>query len=235
MAMDFELRTKGKLYLEIAELFRQKILSGAWPAGHKLGSLQSLATDFGVSLITIRQAVADLRGEGLLVSRHGVGTFVAEDARRRERLNLQVDWQSMPSPIDQSDRDARLLDFDAAAQFPGQGDCVWMKRLHSRGDMPYAIVDIRLARRVFDLDPDGFRDRMVLPLLRRLYPEAESLVRQQTLTLDSADQEVSRLLGIPLNAPVGCLERTLTTPGGDLLYSGLVTYRGDMVRLEMSF
>ncbi|WP_121634314.1 hypothetical protein [Tropicibacter alexandrii] len=60
-------------------------------------------------------------------------------------------------------------------------------------------------------------------------------MRHQVLTLDSADQDMSRLLGIPLNAPVGCLARSLKTTEGALLYSGLVTYRGDMVQLEMPF
>lgn len=40
---------------------------------------------FGVSLPTLRQAIGLLRSEGLLVSRHGVGTFVREDRRLTRR------------------------------------------------------------------------------------------------------------------------------------------------------
>ncbi|WP_298500253.1 GntR family transcriptional regulator [uncultured Maritimibacter sp.] len=233
--MTFELKKKGKLYLEIAELFRQKIHSGVWPAGHKLDTLDRLAADFRVSLITVRQAVADLRAEGLLESRHGIGTFVAEGVKPRERLNLQVDWDAMPDPVDQPDRTSHLLAFEAEAQFQAGGDCILMKRLHLCNGTPYAIVDISLAREIFDLDPVGFRSQMVLPLLRQLYAGSDTLVRLQTLTLDSADQEVSRLLDIPLNAPVGRLARSLAASDGQVLYRGLVTYRGDMVQLEMPF
>ena len=49
--------------------------------GFKLGSLNDLSQQFGVSRTVIREAVAALRSDGVVEARHGVGVFV-KDAQR---------------------------------------------------------------------------------------------------------------------------------------------------------
>jgi GntR family transcriptional regulator, phosphonate transport system regulatory protein len=62
----------------IAEELRREIISGRQSAGAKLPSEGELAERFGVHRNTVRQAVAALAAEHLVVSRRGSGTFVAE-------------------------------------------------------------------------------------------------------------------------------------------------------------
>jgi GntR family transcriptional regulator, phosphonate transport system regulatory protein len=62
----------------IAEELRQEIVGGKRAPGAKLPSEGELAERFGVHRNTVRQAVAALAGEHLVVSRRGSGTFVAE-------------------------------------------------------------------------------------------------------------------------------------------------------------
>jgi DNA-binding GntR family transcriptional regulator len=47
------------------------------PSGTRVLSVRVLAERFGVSPRTIQKALAILRAEGLIVSRHGYGTFRA--------------------------------------------------------------------------------------------------------------------------------------------------------------
>lgn len=54
-------------------------------ANHRISATAALADRFRLSLPTIRQALAVLRAEGLVESRHGVGTFVKEDRRLQRR------------------------------------------------------------------------------------------------------------------------------------------------------
>lgn len=49
--------------------------------GFKLGSLNDLSQQFGVSRTVIREAVSALRSEGIIEARHGVGVFVLEPPR----------------------------------------------------------------------------------------------------------------------------------------------------------
>jgi GntR family phosphonate transport system transcriptional regulator len=62
----------------IAEELRREIIGGTQAAGAKLPSEGELAERFGVHRNTVRQAVAALAAEHLVVSRRGSGTFVAE-------------------------------------------------------------------------------------------------------------------------------------------------------------
>lgn len=53
------------------------ILSGRLPAGDRLPGVRDLATATGVNVNTARALYHRLEGEGLVVSQHGMGTFVA--------------------------------------------------------------------------------------------------------------------------------------------------------------
>ncbi len=69
------------LYRQLTQLLRGQISSGAIADGARLPSEARLGEQYGVSRITIRQALADLERQGLLERAPGKGTFV----RRRPR------------------------------------------------------------------------------------------------------------------------------------------------------
>jgi GntR family transcriptional regulator len=64
-------------YLRIYTELRARITGGQWPAGSSLPAQRELAEEFGVSMMTLRQAVQLLADEGLVGTRHGIGTYVA--------------------------------------------------------------------------------------------------------------------------------------------------------------
>ena len=63
---------------EIADRIRVLILDGTFPAGQALPAERTLAERFGVSRGSIRDAFRTLETIGLLVTRHGQGTFPQE-------------------------------------------------------------------------------------------------------------------------------------------------------------
>ncbi len=76
-------------YRQIVDQLAGLIRSGQLPPHTRLPSFRELAPQLLVSLITVRRAYADLEAAGLVVSRHGQGTFVAgeiEAASRRQAL-----------------------------------------------------------------------------------------------------------------------------------------------------
>jgi DNA-binding transcriptional regulator YhcF (GntR family) len=56
----------------------ERIRSGECPAGSKLPSHTALATEFGVAPLTMRQVLAQLEDEGLVLRQQGRGTYVQE-------------------------------------------------------------------------------------------------------------------------------------------------------------
>lgn len=65
-------------FKQIAQQLRAAIAAGRVAAGEKVPSESQLMQHFGVARMTVRQALAELRSEGLLVAEHGRGVFVRE-------------------------------------------------------------------------------------------------------------------------------------------------------------
>lgn len=72
-------------YRQVADHLRQRIRSLTYPPGDQLPSERELAELYATSRVTVRQAVAELRAEGLIVAEHGRGLFVRPQ-RHVERL-----------------------------------------------------------------------------------------------------------------------------------------------------
>lgn len=78
MKSNINLNDPEPLYLQIERAIKFKIEKGELSPGDQLSSQQELAAQFRVSLITVKKALANLIDEGVLYSRVGKGTFVAE-------------------------------------------------------------------------------------------------------------------------------------------------------------
>ena len=64
------------LYMQVKDSLEKRIVSGVYPKGTKIPSEKLLCEEFGVSRITIRQALDLLESVGLTTPVHGKGTFV---------------------------------------------------------------------------------------------------------------------------------------------------------------
>ena len=74
---------------EIAERIADHIASAKLMPGAKLPTEQEMVAAMGVSRTVVREAVAALRADGLVVTRQGAGAFVAPDAERRRALRTR--------------------------------------------------------------------------------------------------------------------------------------------------
>ncbi len=68
------------LYLQVARALKEEILSGAFPVGSQLPAEHDLRRRFSVSRFTVREALRQLREDGLVLSRQGAGTVVVPNA-----------------------------------------------------------------------------------------------------------------------------------------------------------
>jgi GntR family transcriptional regulator len=77
-------------YHQIAQTLRERIATSAQGPGERLDNQRSLAREFGVTLMTLRQALDLLERDGLIARRHGLGTFVARPAIDYDILQLRA-------------------------------------------------------------------------------------------------------------------------------------------------
>lgn len=66
------------MYVQIVEQVKQRVAVGDWQAGLELPSIRELAVALQVSVITVKRAYLELEREGVIVTRHGKGSWVAE-------------------------------------------------------------------------------------------------------------------------------------------------------------
>lgn len=77
------------LRARLRESLRAQIISGKWRTHEKMPSESELIESEGVSRITVRQALADLVADGMIVRVQGKGSFVAPAPVRQELSRLQ--------------------------------------------------------------------------------------------------------------------------------------------------
>src|SRR3569833_1780671 len=75
----------GPLYLQLKRSIEDAVSDGQIRAGDALPSERDLAARVEISRVTVRKAVQHLVREGVLVQRHGSGTYVAPQPNRVEQ------------------------------------------------------------------------------------------------------------------------------------------------------
>jgi DNA-binding transcriptional regulator YhcF (GntR family) len=91
---------------QLAWRLRVLIASGRLRAGDRLPGVRELAGAADVNVNTVRAVYRRLEDDGLIVSRHGLGTFVAEDAvvaTELERLAAEAAESARVSGVDPRD------------------------------------------------------------------------------------------------------------------------------------
>ena len=90
------------MYSQIMEQVLAKVLAGDWRPGQALPSIRELASTSRVSVITVKRAYLELERNGVIVTRQGKGSYVA-------------DTQDLPRQIAQDEFDAHLIGLIGAA------------------------------------------------------------------------------------------------------------------------
>src|SRR5436190_10913409 len=80
----------GPLYLQLKRWIEDAVHRGAIKPGDALPSERDLAALVDMSRVTVRKAVQHLVREGVLVQRHGSGTYVAPQPNRVEQSLSQL-------------------------------------------------------------------------------------------------------------------------------------------------
>ncbi|HEY6995171.1 MAG TPA: GntR family transcriptional regulator [Xanthobacteraceae bacterium] len=228
------------IYVQLAGLFRRRIESGEWPVGGQIPTLDALALEFGVARATIRQTTGLLRQEGLVARYRGRGTIVLRRPQREFWYEVGANWDSIIAAYRHDGFASRLLetrhDLPPPPDYAGDieaSDYFHIRRLNTIGAEPVAVdaawLNARLRAR---LDERALASFPTLLLLHEMPGVTIDRVLQ-TITIASADVELSALLRVPLNAPIAVIHRTLYGADDVLLCLYQSFTRGDSFRLKM--
>ncbi|HEV3175478.1 MAG TPA: GntR family transcriptional regulator [Stellaceae bacterium] len=225
------------LYIQVAAELRRRIESGHWASGQKISTIEDLQAEFGVARVTVRQAVELLEKDKLVRRQQGRGTFVAADLEDTRWLKLDTSWSSLIGTLKHNV--PKFMPVSAPMPAPRLGtdegraapEYVFLRSVQYRGERAYSVVNVQLAKDIYERDPQAFRRHAALPIVAGMKGVKIATARQ-TLVIGSAEPEIAGLLGVPLNAPTAEARCVVVDRRGIAIYVADITYRGDCIRLE---
>jgi GntR family transcriptional regulator len=173
LRMPASVRTGLPLYVKHATALRDAILEGEWVAGEQLPSEGSLATEWGVSQVTVRQALALLEEEGLVLRQQGRGTFVDGSTQRARALRLAIpvdnaEGAELPVRLVDVSRVNRPTDVVQALGLPPQSEVLRVVRVRASAGHPVSLAVSYIPDWLgIQFEPSAFRSP-------RLFDELES-------------------------------------------------------------
>jgi DNA-binding GntR family transcriptional regulator len=209
----------AKLASRIRDEVRDRIRDGRFPAGYQLPAEVELGTSLGVSRTTIREALLQLEQEGLLIRRHGHGTFVRPKAILRGSLNdnLSSTETIRSQGMEPGTKNARLsretVSSDDAARLQiGLGsEVLVLERVRTADSRPVIFTVDTIPVDLFDaagVDPG----RLLDPALSLFQLYADQLGRSITdglafIRMVKADDALAIRLETDAGTPILCLEQ----------------------------
>ena len=213
-------RDQGPLYRQLANRLRTPIDSGLLRPGSPLPREADLATGFGVSLITVRQALRDLEGEGLIKKRTAKPAIVAAPQSSVKPLEFQSFAAIAASSIDRrlvikSYRKERSVLACEAFTLPPTTQCYCLRAVLLVNDQPITqttfyfppVIGSRLKRADFD---DVVVFRAVQRHLGIKLSRAQIKVRAEI-----ADEQLAAALDYDVGAPILATEMLYFSSTGD--------------------
>jgi GntR family transcriptional regulator len=227
------------LHRQLAAALEHAIRSGALAPGDRLESESELAARYGVSRITLRQAVGTLVDRQLLVRRQGKGTFVTTPTVRHDLKRLHGLLGSLFSQADGASTQLMRYelrrpasDVAAALGLAPRGKALLLERRYLIHDTPVAFTQAWLAAAV-----------AAVPRMKAELLSTEDMIREAGLRIaatevsiraDTAGARIGRLLKVSAQAPVLVFGRHAHAIDGRAKEVGRIWFRADRYQFVCS-
>lgn len=226
------------MYHQLAEQLTAAIDDGRLHPGDPIENELALAARLGLSRPTVRRAIGELAGRGLLVRRRGVGTTVAN-----QMVHRKAELTSLYDDLSRAGRKPRtkVLALDTAAvderaaaalELPAQTPLVALVRLRYAGDTPLAILRNWLPPLWHDLREEELNGDGLYTLMRNrgVWP---AVARQRIGARTTTAQE-RRLLETGRSLPVLTMTRRASDASGVPVEYGDHCYRADQYAIDVA-
>ncbi len=202
-------------YAQLAAILRRQIAAGVYPPGDKIPSESSISKEYGLSPMTVRQAIGVLIDHGLVVRVQGSGTFVKPLTLTESRFDLDSIKEIFQ---DGARTHVKILQLNLA-----RADMITAEKLRLRKGAKVIIIRRLLLR---DAEPIMFHEGRVRcdpfrplveaelnlgPLSELFNGQGGGIAKKGELALfpSALDQEKAELLGRPAGTPTFRLEYTV--------------------------
>jgi GntR family transcriptional regulator len=222
----------GPLYLQLKRWIEDAVRRGAIKPGDALPSERDLAARVEMSRVTVRKAVQHLVREGVLVQRHGSGTYVAPQPNRVEQSLSQL--TSFAEDMARRGMAVRSVWLDRGVYVPSPLETVTLglgasdnvarvARLRISGDTPLAIERASLSASILQ-DPENIGTSLYAHLDKSGHRPVRAIQRIRAVSLEEED---ANLLEVAAGVASLHIERTSYLASGRVVEFTRSIYRGD--------
>lgn len=229
------------LYLQIKDIFKNKIMSEELNLGDKIPSEIEIQKKFNVSRITARQAILELEKEGMVKRGRGKGTFVIWQKGIEEDLShIKSFTEEMISknrvPGTKSLTINKVFVTDKIAKEFGMDhkeEMYCVKRVRTADDvrLVYFISYFPLSTNL-PMDPSVYKES-IYEMLDYTGAGIPAKIEEK-ISAVMPDEEVCTALNIASSQPVLLRERISFSEKGELMEFTHCYYRGDMYKYRIS-
>ncbi|WP_030691225.1 GntR family transcriptional regulator [Streptomyces globisporus] len=228
------LNRKLPLWYQVSQSLRASILGRTPDASLRLPTEEQLATHYGVSVLTMRQALKELEEEGLISRHRRRGTFIEPGARRSTPRRLLGSIDAIVAQ--QSGERTTVLGHgvqpvpgELAEYFPDVPEVVAYRRLRSDGESgePTNWAENAVRPELAEaIDPADLERWPMTKVLRDVVGVRISRITD-TVEARLADPETAALLQVPLLSPILHYTGVTYDEGGRVVDVARIRYRGD--------
>ena len=226
------------LYHQLAEQLTAAVENGTLRPGDPFENELALAARLDLSRPTVRRAIAELVGRGLLVRRRGVGTTVASQVihRRDELTSLFDDMvrRGQKPRTEVLSFENGVTDATAAEALGLAADTplVSVERLRSVGDTPTALMHNWLPPQFADLTAADLEKGSLYGLLRAR--GVRPVIAHQSIGARRPVARERRLLGLANGDPLLTMSRRAYAADGSAVEYGDHCYRYDQYAFDVT-
>lgn len=220
-------------YLQICESMRARILAGEWPRGGQIPTEAELCEAYDVSRVTVRQALALLVRDGLLVRGRGRGTFVKEPnltAAPRSVSSFSTELRDLGmrpgSRILHADVTSAAPEIAAEMDIEVGSELITLRRLRTADERPIGVQNTLLVASRFEGLLDVLKDSASLYEVMRDYYGVVASGATEVFKATTVDRGDAELLDCEPGQPAfevtrvtfderGVFERTFSILHGD--------------------
>lgn len=219
-------------YYQIMNMLRRKIEQGELAPGDKLPREMELAKTFGVSRVTLRQALSILEADGLLDRERGHGTFISKTLQKPQQIKLTgIIGQDVPG-----EGERRIVSIEEMTPSHGikeffsplnENRITRIRRLRMEEGSPYFYTMNYLPPHLAEkVTRDDLINCTMFDIIKHRLRLVVGKVNQ-TFEARTAGNEVAEQLNIGLLDPVLYVETFVYSTDGDPIEFSQIYYRGN--------
>jgi DNA-binding GntR family transcriptional regulator len=226
------------MYYQIAKRLREAIKNGDLPSGARIENEMKIAEQLGISRPTIRRAIEELVGEGLLVRRRGIGTQVVNGQPLRDfeisslQDDLKLNNQAPTTKVLLHEGIVPGAEILKTLALPAGTTVFRLRRLRYVEGIPFAIQEDFLPPEFMEIPPDALEEHGLYPLLRARGTTLR--VARQSIGARVINKDEAKLLRRKPTVPVLTMHRTVFDQSGRPVDYGVHVYRADLYSLSMT-